>query len=141
CILMCRLSAFVAIDPTRRSSDLFDSRLRRHDPDLQEVDEIGVRRIELTVSDTTARTHALNIAIRNDRTGAHAVLMLELSIKHIGNDFHIAVTVRSKAFAWLHPVFIDHSQRSYPHVSGIVVLCERESVPRTEPSMLCNTTF
>src|SRR5690606_39592746 len=78
----------------------FDSRLGRHDPDLQEVDQIGVRRIELTVSDTTARTHALNIAIRNDRTGAHAVLMLELSIKHIRSEEHTSALKSREKLAY-----------------------------------------
>ena len=60
--------------------------------------------------------------------------MCELAIKHLGNDFHVTVSMGSETLASLNPVFIDDEQRPEACVARIVVVPKRESVLRVEPA-------
>src|SRR5690606_29455420 len=68
----------------------------------------------------------------------HAVLVRQLAIQHIRNDFHVAMAMGAEALARLHAVLVDDPQRAHAHVARVVIVGERERMPRTEPAMLGN---
>src|SRR5262245_4642438 len=106
----------------------------RHDPDLQEVDRLARRRIELAMGHARARAHPLDLARPDHRPGAEAVAMLQGSAEDVADDLHVPVAVRGKAAAGLHAVLVDHSQGAEAHVARVVVLAERERVRGVEPA-------
>ena len=113
----------------------------RHDPNLQEVHEFGFRRIELTVLHAGTSRHALNVSGTNDGTCSHIVLVGELPFEHIRQDFHVAVPMSAEAAPRLDAVFIDHAKRAIPHVTLVVIVPERKSVKRPQPTMVGKTPF
>ena len=92
------------------------------------------RRVELAVQHAAARAHALHVARRDDRAVAHAVLVRQLPVEHVGNDLHVAVAVRAEAHARLHAVLVDHAQRAEAHVRRIVVVGKRKAVDASRAS-------
>src|SRR5262245_38808159 len=106
----------------------------RHDPDLQEVDRLARRGIELAVRDARTRAHPLDLAGPDHRAGAEAVAMLQRSAENVADDLHVPVAVRGKAAAGLHAVLVDHAQRAEAHVARVVVLAERERARGVEPA-------
>jgi len=68
-------------------------------PDLQEMHGFGIGMIELAVPHAAARAHALDTAVPDDGTRAHAVLVFQRAVEHIGNDLHVAVAVHAEAAA------------------------------------------
>ena len=55
-----------------------------------------------------------------------AVLVLERALENVGQDLHVAVSVRAEALAGLDPVVVQHAQGAEAHVVGIVVVAERK---------------
>ena len=51
--------------------------------------------------------HALHVPGAQHRPDAGAVLMLERSVDHVGDDLHVLVTVGLEAAAGLHGVVVD----------------------------------
>ena len=98
--------------------------------------EIVLRRIEFAVHDAGARAHALHVARLDDRTGAHAVLVLQRAFQHVADDFHIAVAVRAETHARLHAVFVDHAQRAKAHFLRIMVIGEGKRVVAVQPAVI-----
>ena len=47
--------------------------------------------------DAGARAHALHVAGADHRARAHAVLVRERALEHVGDDLHVAVPVRAEA--------------------------------------------
>ena len=104
------------------------------DPDLEEVHGLGLRGVELAVAHAGAGAHALDVARPDDRAGAHAVLVLERALEHVGDDLHVAVRVGAEPAARRDAIFVDHAQRAEAHVRRIVVVGERERVVRCRAS-------
>src|ERR1700730_4191560 len=92
-----------------------DAAALRKNPDLQKMHGIAARRIDLAVQHARSRAHALHFAGANDRTRSHVVAMFELSLEDVGDDFHIAVAMCSKAATGLDAVLVDHAQRTETH--------------------------
>ena len=107
------------------------------DPDLQKVQPVFLRVVELAVQYARACGHALHIAGAHHFAIAHVVLVLHLAIKHVGDNFHIPVGVGAKAVAGGHAVFVDHPQRAEAHVVGVHVIGERKRVVRAQPAVVC----
>ena len=86
-----------------------DARLLGDDPDLEEVDRLVMRGVLLAVQDAGARAHALHVAGPDDGPGAHAVLVGELTVEHVGDDLHVAVAVGAEALPGRDAVVVDHA--------------------------------
>ena len=80
-----------------------------NDPDLQEMNGFGWRRVVFAVADSGPRAHALDIADPDDRASPRAVLVRQRTVEHVGNDFHVAVGVRWKSATRSHSVLVDDS--------------------------------
>ena len=63
------------------------------------MNRLGLRGVELAVDDPVARRHCLNHVRPQHVLFAHAVAVRQAALHDIGEDLHIAMTVRSKAFA------------------------------------------
>src|SRR5262249_62131557 len=59
-----------------------------HDPDLQEVHERPLGRVELAVGHARARGHALHFARTDDRAVAEAVAVLQRALERVAQDLH-----------------------------------------------------
>src|SRR5438270_12559447 len=66
----------------------------RQNPDLQQMHRIFLRRIRLAMPHARARTHALPVPRTDNRSVAHAVLVLERTFENVGDDLHIAMRMR-----------------------------------------------
>src|SRR5438445_11307169 len=97
-------------------------------PNLEQMGRIRLGGIRLTVANPGARAHTLSITGTNYRAVSHAVLVFERAFKQIGDDLHIAMRMRGKTMAGLHPIFVDDSKGAESHVAGIVILIEGEAV-------------
>src|SRR5262249_16037324 len=106
----------------------------RLDPNLQEMDGITLRVVELAVPNTGAGRHTLDIAGTDHRTGADAVLVFEGAVGHVGNDLRGGVRGRVEPFGGRDPILVDHPQRAESHEARVVVSAERERVPAVEPA-------
>src|SRR5437762_13951048 len=119
---------------------LFVARLEaprlRQDPDLEEVDGLALRRVELAVEHAGAGAHALDVARADDRARPHVVLVLERALEDVGEDLHVPVAVRGEALTRLDTVLVDDAQPTEAHVRRVVVVRERERVARVEPAVV-----
>src|SRR5438128_7660099 len=66
------------------------------------------------------------------RARPHAVLVREPAREHVGEDLHVAVSVRPEATSGRHAVVIDDAEGGESHVRGIEVVAERERVAAVE---------
>src|SRR4051794_2982385 len=94
------------------------------------------RGIVLTVLHARASAHALNVARFDNRAVAHAVSMLEFSVKYIAQNLHVTMTVRSKALIRGYLVLVDYPQRTKAHMCRIVVIAKRKAVEGLKPSVI-----
>src|SRR6266508_6051304 len=62
--------------------------LLRKNPDLQQMDWIAARRIDLAVQDARSGAHALYFAGADDRSSPHVVAMFQLTLEDVSDDFH-----------------------------------------------------
>src|SRR5437667_11057152 len=97
-------------------------------PNLEQMGRIRLGGIRLTVANPGARAHTLSITGTNYRTISHAVLMFESAFQQISDDLHVAMRMRGKTMAGLHPIFVDDSKVAESHVVRIVILIERKTV-------------
>src|SRR5580765_1110283 len=93
-----------------------------HDPDLQEVHRLGFRVVEFAVADAGAGRHDLHVARADHRAGADAVLVLQSTLEHVGDDLDVAVPVRAETLPGTDPILVDHPQRAEAHLLGIVIV-------------------
>src|SRR5581483_4263245 len=105
-------------------------------PDLVQVHRLRLRRIELAVRHSGSRAHVLHVARLDHRPVPHAVLVLQRSFEHVRDDLHVAVRVRPESAAARNPVVVHYPQRPELLVVGIVVIRERERVPRVQPAVV-----
>src|SRR5262249_43841000 len=61
----------------------------REDPDLQQVHGLLVRGVVLAVGYPSSSAHSLNLAGLDDRSIAHAVLMPQGPLEHVGDNLHV----------------------------------------------------
>jgi hypothetical protein len=106
------------------------------DPDLQEVRALALGMVELAVHHAAAGAHALHVAGRDRHHVAHAVLVRQLALQHVADDFHVAVAVRAKAGAGRNAVFVDDAQVAPAHVRRVVIVGKREAVARLQPAVV-----
>src|SRR6266566_10063035 len=106
---------------------------RRHDPELQQVHGIILRRIVFGVAHPSPRTHPLNLAWADDAYVAHVIAMFEGAFDDIGDDFHLTMRVKGKAAGGSYYVVIENAQRAKIHVCRVVVVVEREMPMRIKP--------
>src|SRR5688572_27470577 len=99
------------------------------------------RRILLTMTDSSAGRHALDVSRTYHGSIPHAVLVLQCPLKDIGNDLHVAVSMHWEATTGAHEVLVDYAQIAETHVPRVVVLVERERVISVEPTMIEMATF
>ncbi|KAG0768036.1 hypothetical protein G6F22_017554 [Rhizopus arrhizus] len=97
-------------------------------------------RVELGVHHTAASAHPLHVAGLDGRTAAHAVLVRNGAVQHIGDDLHVPMAVRAEAAAGSNAVVIDHAQCAEAHVSRVVVVGEGEGMAGGQPAMLGQAT-
>src|SRR4030095_8579939 len=94
------------------------------------------RRIGFAMGDARARAHALRIAAANNRSGTHAVAMFQGPLQNVGDNFHVAMSMRGKAMACLNKVFIDYAKRTKARVLWVVILAKGEAVISIEPAKI-----
>ena len=85
-------------------------RLRRHDPDLQQMAGLVAAGVEFGMDDAGARAHALDLAGPDGAAAAGGILVLQRAFQDVGDDFHVAMGMGRKARAARDPVFVDHAQ-------------------------------
>src|SRR5215831_9118195 len=95
---------------------------------------LRLRRIELAVQDAGTGAHALHLARPDHRAVAEAVLVLERSLKNIGDDFHVIVTVAGEPGAWNNAILVDDPQAPEAHMGRVLIMREGESVAAVQPS-------
>ena len=83
----------------------------------------------------------LELTRRNLLFIAHAVLMLNSTFQHVGQNFHIFMRVSAEALPCFNHVVVNHAQRGEAHKVRIVIVGKRESMPGVQPAMICMTTF
>lgn len=84
-----------------------EATLTRLNPNLQEVQRFGGRRIELAVGNTLARAHQLNASRFQLPSIPHAILVLQCPFQHVAEDFHVTVRVCTKPLSGGNAVIID----------------------------------
>jgi hypothetical protein len=72
---------------------------------------------------------------------AHGVAVVQLTLHHHRDDFHVAVGVHAEAPAGGDGVVVDHPQRPEAHPGGIEMVGEGEGVPAVKPRELAVETF
>src|SRR5690242_18661749 len=95
------------------------------------------RVVKLTMEYSCSRTHSLDVARTDDRTGSHAVFMLERTFDHIGDNLHVLVPMLSKALTWFYVIFIDDQQIAKTGEFWVVIVGERKSMIALEPTVSC----
>src|ERR1700757_549355 len=103
-------------------------------PNLQEMDRLCFRGIELAVHDTGACAHTLHFSRPYHRAVTETILMLESSLEDIGYYFHIPVAMWGEPGARNDPILIDDTQASKTHLRRIAIVCEGKSVAAIQPS-------
>src|SRR5437588_6340128 len=104
----------------------FNTLFFRQQPYLQKADWLASRCVVFTMRYASAGAHALHLTRTDNRTCAHAVLVLQRALQHVGDDLHVVVRVSPKAAPALYPVFVDNTQAAEAHIRGIVVPRKRE---------------
>ncbi|MNT67682.1 hypothetical protein D3C72_2058470 [compost metagenome] len=99
------------------------------------------QRVELGVHHSAAGAHPLHVARLDGRTAAHAVLVGNRAVQHIGDDLHVPMAMRAETTAGRNAVVIDHAQRAKSHVRRVVIVGEGKRVKRIEPAMVGMTPF
>src|SRR5437016_7541224 len=110
-------------------------------PNLEQMGSIRLGGIGLAVPDARTCAHPLPIPWADYRTISHAVLMFESAFQQISDDLHVAMRMRGKTMARLHPIFVDDSKGAESHVAGIVILIKGEAVASVQPPVVASTPF
>ena len=97
--------------------------------------------VELRVTHTRARAHALHIPGGNAFDIAHVVLVGQIARQHIADDLHVLVAVGAKTSARRDPVFVDHPQITPAHELWVLVARKRKTVKRLQPTVVGVASF
>src|SRR5206468_9919370 len=79
-------------------------------PDLQKMQRLALRGIELTVRHALACAHELNLARLEHAAVAHAVLVFQRAFEHVAENLHVAMRMRAEALARRDAVVVDDAQ-------------------------------
>ncbi len=115
--------------------------LVRFDPDLEEVDQLVLRRVVFAMPHARAGAHALHVPGADHRAVAHRVLVREPALEDITDDLHVAVTVRAETLARLDAVLVDDAKGAEPHVLRVLVVREGKGVEGAKPAVLGKASF
>src|SRR5690606_7460112 len=107
--------------------------LRGLDPDLHKTQGFIARCIEFAVGNAAAGSHALHVASGNAFAVANAVAVLDDAVEPVGDDFHIAMRVRTETATPHDSVVVDDTQDRNPHAFAVVKLRKRKRVVAVEP--------
>src|SRR5271154_2428698 len=97
--------------------------------------------VELAMAHARARAHVLHAARAHDPVMAHRIAVFEFAAQYVGDDLHVAMRMRPKAFARLHGIVVEDPQRSPMQVVRIKVIGEAEAVMRLEPAEVEHRAF
>ena len=86
-----------------------DARAARPYPDLQKMQPLRWRRVELAVVNAAAGTHHLHLARLEPRVHAHAVAMFDAAFQDIADNLHVPVRVGREALSRFDPVFVSYN--------------------------------
>ncbi len=103
---------------TRRNAVFF-----RHDPDLIQMQTLGAAWVVLRVTDTRTAL-IMDSPAENLLFIAHAVLVLNGTFQHVGQNFHIFMRVSTGLPCFNH-VVVNHAQRGETHKVRVVVVGEK----------------
>jgi hypothetical protein len=92
--------------------------------------------VVLTVPDAAARAHALDLTRADRGAMAQAVLVTQTATEHHADDLHVAVSMRAKARAWRHAVFVDDPQVAPAHEAWVLVTRKRKAVEAAQPAVI-----
>ena len=67
--------------------------------------------------------------------------MRQRATEHVGDDLHVAVTMRPETSAGRDVVVVDHPQVAKTHVFRVMVVGEREAVKALQPSVIGVSTI
>lgn len=113
----------------------------RLDPDLQEVQRLGVGWIEFRVRDSSAGAHELDLAGFQLTAISHTVFVRDGSGNNVAENFHFPMRMIGETGARCDDVLVDHTQAAEAHVGGIVVIREAEGVIAIQPTVIGVTAF
>ena len=113
----------------------------RHDPDLDEMKSIGLRRIVFAVLHAAPRAHHLDLPRDDLRVIAQAVPVFDDPLEDISEDLHVLVAMGRETHAGVHEVLINDPQRPEGHVGRIVVVGETEAMPGHQPAVIGEAAF
>jgi len=97
--------------------------------------------IELRMLYASTCAHPLQVTRDNRRAITHGIAMRQLTGQDPTENFHVAVTMGTKARPGGNTVLINHPQRAERHVIGVLITSERKAVPGIEPPMLAMASF
>jgi hypothetical protein len=78
------------------------------------------------VHDAIAGSHDLDLVASEDVRPGQAVAVCQPAVHHVGEDFHVAMAMRSEPLAGRNTVLVEHAQHAEAHEVRIVVATERE---------------
>src|SRR5207245_6153956 len=90
-------------------------------------------RVVLAVPNAGARGHPLHFAALDHRAGAQAIPVRQSTFEDISENLHVAVKMGGETGARLHPIVVDHPERTETHVGWVMVVPERKSVAAVQP--------
>jgi hypothetical protein len=105
------------------------------------MQRVGFGSVELRVPHAGAGAHILHAVPVDDTVIAHAVLVLEFTIEHVGHDIHIPMRMRREAFARSDAVVVEHAQATPLHALGIEVVGKAEAMRGLQPAMIAVIPF
>ena len=100
----------------------------REHPNLKKFHRFLQAVVFLTVGNTGAGTHGLNVALADDRSIAHRILVPEVTGEGNRDDLHIVVRMFAEAAARGHVIIVQHPERSEVHPFRVVVTSKAEGV-------------
>ena len=113
----------------------------RLDPDLDEMESVGLRGIILAVLHPAAGAHDLDLTGLELGMVAEAITVLDGPFQDVREDFHVAMPVGREAHRRVDEVLVDHPQGAETHVGGVMIIGETEAVPGHQPAVIGEPAF
>jgi len=111
------------------------------DPDLDEMEPVGLRRVILAVLHPAAGAHDLDLAGLELGVIAEAVAVLDGPFEDVREDFHVAMPMGRETHPRVDEVLVDDPQGPETHVGGVVIIGEAEAVPGHQPAVIGEPTL
>ena len=116
-----------------------ETRAAGFNPDLQEPAGT-LSAVDFTVNNAGARAHALDFARAQGGAMAHGIAVVQGTLHHHGDDFHVPVGMHAKALARPNTVIVDHQKRTKASPTGIKMAAKTKTMPAIEPPPLAVKT-